>query len=79
MEATTIKIYEDTKTELDKLREYKNESYDEVIKKIVFIVQKFKTEPKLSKEAITSIEKARERLKKGQFLTEGQAKKRLGL
>lgn len=79
MEATTIKIYEDTKAELDKLREYKNESYDEVIKKIVFIVQKFKTEPKLSKEAITSIEKARERLKKGKFLTEGQAKKRLGL
>ncbi len=79
MEATTIKIYEDTKTELDKLREYKNESYDEVLKKIIFIVNKFKTEPKLSKEAITSIERARERLKKGQFLTEEQARKRLGL
>jgi len=79
MEATTIKIYGDTKTELDKLREYKNESYDEVIKKIIFIVNKFKTEPKLSKEAMASIERARERLKKGQFLTEGQAKKRLGL
>ncbi len=79
MEATTIKIYGDTKTELDKLREYKNESYDEVIKKIIFIVNRFKTEPKLSKEAMASIERARERLKKGQFLTEGQAKKRLGL
>ncbi|MEK6816713.1 MAG: hypothetical protein AABY09_03805 [Nanoarchaeota archaeon] len=79
MEAPTIKIYEDTKTELDKLREYKNESYDEVLKKIIFIVNKFKTEPKLSKEAITSIERARERLKKGQFLTEEQARKRLGL
>lgn len=79
MGATTIKIYDDTKTELDKLREYKNESYDEVIKKIIFIVNKFKTEPKLSKEAITSIEKARERLQKGQFLNEDKAKKRLGL
>ena len=34
MEATTIKIHEDTKLELDGFREYKNESYDEVIKKL---------------------------------------------
>ena len=32
MDATTIKIHGDTKSQLDKFREYKNESYDEVIK-----------------------------------------------
>ena len=76
---TTIKIYEDTKMHLDKYREYKNESYDEVIKKLLFIVEKVKKEPELSIETILYIEKARERIKKGRFLSEEEAKKRLGL
>jgi len=76
---TTIKIHGDTKTQLDKFREYKNESYDEVIKKVLFIIKTAKTEPELSKETIEAIEKARERIKKGKFLTEAEAKKRLGL
>ncbi|MBS3168507.1 hypothetical protein J4216_05240 [Candidatus Woesearchaeota archaeon] len=79
MDTSTIKIYEDTKEQLDLYREYKNESYDEVIKKILFIVQNVKDEPKLSRETIDAIEKARERIKKGKFLTESEAKKRLGL
>ena len=79
MGATTIKIHEDTKLELDGFREYKNESYDEVIKKVVFIAKVCKTEPELSKETIKAIEKARERIKKGRFLTEAEARKRLGL
>ncbi|MCK5235248.1 MAG: hypothetical protein KAI51_03790 [Candidatus Aenigmarchaeota archaeon] len=79
MSATTIKIHEDTKSQLDLFREYKNESYDEVIKKVVFIANTSKTEPELSRETINAIEKARERIKKGQFLTEDDARKRLGL
>jgi len=79
MDITTIKIAQDTKLQLDRFREYKNESYDEVIKKVVFIAKKCKTEPELSKEAIAAIEKARERIRKGRFLTEAEAKKRLGL
>lgn len=79
METTTIKIHKNTKNQLDQFREYKNESYDEVIKKVVFIAKKSKTEPKLSRETIEAIEKARERIKKGRFLTEEEAKKRLGL
>ena len=77
MEATTtIKVYEDTKSQLDQFREYKNESYDEVIKKVVFIAKACKNKPELSKETIEAIEKARARIKKGKFVTE--AKKRLG-
>jgi predicted transcriptional regulator len=79
MEATTIKIHENTKRNLDQFREYKNESYDEVLKKVMFIAKTSKTEPKLSKEAIEAIEKARARMKSGNFLTEEEAKKRLGL
>ena len=76
---TTIKIHGDTKQELDTFREYKNESYDEVIRKVVFIAKTCKTEPELSKETMDSIEKARERIKRGKFLTEAEARKRLGL
>jgi len=79
MKTTTLKIYDDTKKELDCLKEYKNESYDEVIRKVVFIVKKIKTQPELSREAIENIEKARERIKKGRFITEAEARKRLGL
>lgn len=78
MGATTIKIHEDTKSKLDRYRECKNESYDEVIKKLVYIVKKAKKEPELSKETIKQIEKARERIKEGKFVTEEEAKKRLG-
>lgn len=79
MSATTIKLHFETKTQLDKFREYKNESYDEVIAKLLYIVKQTKENPELSKETIISIEKARERIKKGKFVTEEQAKKRLGL
>jgi 2-phospho-L-lactate transferase/gluconeogenesis factor (CofD/UPF0052 family) len=79
MSETTIKIYQDTKSELDMFREYKNESYDEVIKKMIYIAKNIKTRPKLSKDAIDAIEKARERMRTGNFLTEKEAKKRLGL
>lgn len=78
MDATTIKIHGETKNQLDKFREYKNESYDEVIKKMVYILKKIKTHPELSKEAVIAIEKARKRIKAGNFVTEEEAKKRLG-
>ncbi len=78
MNATTIKIYGDTKNKLDQFREYKNESYDELIRKMMYIAKKAKTQPELSKEAIESIEKARKRIKAGKFVTEKEARKRLG-
>ncbi len=79
MDATTIKIHENTKAELDTFREYRNESYDEVISKVIYIAKTCKTKPELSQETIQAIEKARERIKKGKFLTEAEARKRLGL
>ena len=78
MEATTIKIHGNTKQQLDQFREYKNESYDEVIKKMIYIAKKIKTQPELSKEVILAIEKARKRIKSGNFVTEEEARKRLG-
>ena len=79
MNSTTIKITMHTKKQLDQFREYKNESYDEVINKIVYITQQTTKQPKLAKEAIRAITKARERIQKGHFITEDEAKRRLGL
>ena len=79
MSATTIKIQTDTKLQIDQFRENKNESYDEVIRKLIYIVKNIKKNPELSKETIKAIEEARERYKKGQFVTLEEAKRRLGL
>ncbi len=38
MEVTTIKIYKNTKSELDSLREY-NETYDDIITKIIIKIK----------------------------------------
>ncbi len=79
MSATTIKVHIETKAQLDLFREYKNESYDEVLRKLLYIAKKAASDPKLSRETIRRIEKARERFADGDYLTEAQAKKRLGL
>jgi len=78
MSDTTIKLHLETKSQLDQFREYKNESYDEVIVKLVYVARQCRKNPELSQETIINMDRARERIRKGQFLTEEQAKKRLG-
>ncbi len=76
---TTIKLQEKTKGELEKFREYKNESYEEIVRKLVYIAETAKTEPHLSKQTILDIEAARDRFKRGEYYTESEAKKILGI
>lgn len=79
MTITTIKLEQGTKSRLDEFRESKNESYDEVLKKLVFVAKMVKTNPRLSLKTIKEIEEARKRIKKGEFYTEEEMKKRLNL
>jgi predicted transcriptional regulator len=79
MGATTIKLHEETKAGLDKYREYRNESYDEVIRKLLYIAKNVKKKPELSEWAVKQIMESRERMKKGIYLTEDEVKKRFGL
>ncbi|MFH0831715.1 MAG: hypothetical protein V1886_02505 [archaeon] len=76
---TTIKLNPATKTELDQFRQYKSESYDEVVRKLLYLAKVCEKEPKLSQKTILEIKEARERIKKGEFYTEEEAKKILGL
>jgi len=79
MNETTIRLNTQTKEELDKFKQYKNESYNELIRKLIYIAAKCEDEPKLSQKTIKEIKEARERIKKGEFYTEAEAKKILGL
>ena len=76
---TTIRVNPRTKEELDQFRQYKNESYDELVRKLIYLARLSEKEPKLSQKAIKEIKEARERVKKGEFYTEAEAKKILGL
>jgi len=76
---TTIRVNPKTKAELDSFRQYKNESYDELVRKLIYLVKMCEKEPKLSQKTIQEIKEARERIKKGEFYTEEEAKKILGL
>ena len=76
---TRIRLNPETKIKLDEFRQYKNESYDELVRKIIIIAKNCEKAPKLSQKTIQEIKEARERIKKGEFYTEEEAKKILGL
>ncbi len=76
---TTIRLNQETKLELDKFRQYKNESYNELIRKLVYLAKMCEKQPKLSQKTVQEIKEARERIKRGEFYTEEEAKKILGL
>ena len=76
---TTIKLKEQTKKELDTFREYKNETYDEIVRKILYIAKNVGKNPQLSEKTIKEIEEARKRISEGNFYTEEEVKEILGL
>jgi predicted transcriptional regulator len=77
MDVTTIKLSKKTKAKLDLWREHPAESYDQVIRKVVHLAEE--SERKLNKKTIKRIEEARERVKRGEFITHEELKRRLGL
>jgi hypothetical protein len=76
---TTIKLKEKTRKELDTFREYKNETYDEITRKILYIAKNIGKNSQLSEKTVKEIEEARERIRKGSFYTEKEVKEILGL
>ena len=76
---TTIRLNNVTKEQLNTFKQYKSESYDELVRKLIHLVKMCEKEPKLSQKTILEIKEARERIKGGDFYTETEAKKILGL
>ena len=79
MDICTIKLRPNTKRVLDSFREYRNESYEEILDKIVFVAKTAEKNPKLSQKTVREIEAARERIRNGSFYDEAAVKKTLGL
>ncbi len=57
MEITTIKIEKQTKKRLDKLREDSRESYNNLIKKMLYILNTVRKNPELGKRVLSNIDK----------------------
>ena len=76
---TTIRLNVETKDKLGEFREHKGESYDGLVRKLIFIAKMCENEPKLSQETLKDIRKARKRIQSGEFYGEDEAKKILGL
>ncbi len=53
---TTIKIYRETKERLDKLKEHKRETYDEVLRKILFILNFLKKDSEKAQKILNNID-----------------------
>ncbi len=76
---TSIRLDNQTKSNLDKFRQFKSESYNELIRKLIIIAKTCEDEPKLSQKTVKEINESRKRIKKGEFYTEEEAKKILGM
>jgi predicted transcriptional regulator len=73
---TTIQVEEKTKEELERVKLFPRETYNEVIIRLVMTSQE---ETELSEETIKNIEKALEDVKKGRVYSTEKVRKELGI
>ena len=59
---TTIKLLEETKNRIEKLREHKRESYDDILRKILYILNTARDSPEKAKRILERISDLRERM-----------------
>ncbi len=76
---TTIRLNSATKEQLNAFKQYKSESYDELVRKLIHLVKMCEEKPEISQKTVLEIKEARERIRSGDFYTEAEAKKILGL
>ena len=53
---TTIKLHRETKNRLDRLKEFNKETYDEVLRKLLFILTVSKKNPEKSRKMLAKID-----------------------
>jgi len=59
MNVTTIKLSKATKERLEKLRSYRRESYDDILQKILEILNLVRTEPDRARGKLITIDRAK--------------------
>lgn len=61
-EITTIKLSKKTKSRLDNLKEYRRETYEEIINKILDVMNLFKTDPEEVKRHLSLMDQKRKQM-----------------
>jgi predicted DNA-binding protein len=59
---TTLKLEKETKERLEKLREHKRETYDDIIRKIMYVLNTVREEPSKAKAILEFIDEKRRRM-----------------
>jgi hypothetical protein len=59
---TTIKLLEETKLRIEKLREHKRESYDDILRKILYVLNTARESPEKAKRVLERIANLRRRM-----------------
>ncbi|MFA5485004.1 MAG: hypothetical protein WC260_02025 [Candidatus Pacearchaeota archaeon] len=62
MEITTIKLKKETKERLGKLKESRRESYDDIIRKILYVLNTTRDNPNKAKLILERIDELRKRM-----------------
>lgn len=68
---TTLKLEKETKERMEKLREHKRETYDDIIRKILFIMNMVREDPEKARAILEFIDEKRRRM----FETERKRKR----
>ncbi len=75
-EASTVKIHVETKRELENLRDYARETYEDIIRKLIAVYRA--TSPGLRDEVAEEIRVRQLEVQQGHVLTTKELRKRLG-
>jgi DNA-directed RNA polymerase subunit F len=59
---TTIKLLEETKLRIEKLRENKGESYDDILRKILYVLNTARDDPEKARKILEKISNLRTRM-----------------
>lgn len=70
---TTIQVSDNIKQTLDKMRMFERETYNGIIERMI------EDDLDLNEKTKAEIEEARKRIKAGRFITQEEAKRKLGL
>jgi len=58
---TTMKVLEETKLRLEKLREHKRESYDDILRKMLYVLNLVREEPEKGRKVLERVSELRNR------------------
>ena len=78
-ELTTIQITKKTKDRLEKIKSYRRETYDELVNKLIGVLEIVESEPELKAEVIEEMDLAQKELNAGRGISTEALAKKLGV